>query len=89
MAQTELLNYSTHLGSHNYGVEHKEHRGHLLSEPRQAVEGLELPFINFMARNQEGANQLIRQLNWLAVSYDIDGLDIASLLNAIDKSTGT
>lgn len=86
--QVELKDFSVHLGSHDYGVEGKSHNGHLLSEPREGVEGLYLPFITFAARDKEAADQFVRRLNWLAVSYDIDGLDLASLVSATDKLTG-
>jgi len=86
--QVELRDFSVHLGSHDYGVEGKPHNGHLLSEPREGVEGLQLPFITFSARDKKAADQFVRSLNWLAVFYNIDAFHLASLVHAADRLTG-
>lgn len=86
--KVELKDFSVHLGSHDYGVEGKPHNGHLLSEPREGVEGLCLPFITFAAKDREAADQFVRRLNWLAVFYNIDSLDLANLVHTADKLTG-
>ena len=86
--QVELKDFSVHLGSHDYGVEGKPHNNHLLSEPREGVEGLDLPFITFAAEDKEAADYFVRRLNYMAVSYDIDALDLASLVYAADRLTG-
>jgi cbb3-type cytochrome oxidase cytochrome c subunit len=88
--QVALKNFSTHLGSHNFGVDHltKPHHDHLLSEPREGVEGLQLPFINFLAKDKEAADQFVQWLNWFAVNYDIEAMDLARLVGVADKLTG-
>lgn len=87
--QTELNNFSYHLGQHDFGVKRTDSfHGHLLSEAREGVESLELPFINIMARDKEAADQFAKTVNWLAVHYDIDALDIARLVNSADRLTG-
>jgi len=56
--QVELKDFSVHLGSHDYGIEGMKDlpqpQDHKLSEPREGVEGLALPFITFAARDKEG-----------------------------------
>jgi len=86
--QVELKDYSVHLGSHDFGVEHKSFNGHLLSKPREGVEGLDLPFITFAARDIGSAEQFAKTVNWLAVTYSIDAFDVARLVNSADGLTG-
>lgn len=90
MPTMELRNFSYHLGGHDFGVEHKEKKfnGHLLSEAREGVEGLQLPFLNIMARDKESADQFAKTVNWLSTEYSIDALDIARLINSADQLTG-
>lgn len=91
--QVELKDFSTHLGFHDYGIEGllgsiPQPQDHKLSEPREKVEGLELPFINFMARDKEAADQFVRRVNYTAARYGIDALDLANLVYAADRLTG-
>ena len=88
--QAELENFSYHLGQHDFGVEERSghFQGHLLSEAREGVEGLALPFINLMASDKEAADQFAKAVNRLAVHYGIDAYDIARLVNSADRLTG-
>ena len=87
--QVEMKNYTVHLGEHNFGIEKaKKTRGHKLNSPREGVEGLGLPFLVFSAKDHKAAEQFVTRLNIIADRYDIDGLDLASLVAAADKLTG-
>ena len=92
MAHTELKDFSVHLGSHDFGIESPKDRpgftDHKLSEPEEGVKGLDLPFINFAARDKEAADQFIKTVNWLAVQYNMGALDIARLVRSADELTG-
>lgn len=87
-----MKDFSVHLGSHDFGIEHLRdqpgYMGHKLSEPREGVEGLQLPFINFTAADKEAADQFIKIVNLLAVRYSIDALEISMLINSADRLTG-
>lgn len=89
----ELKDFSTHLGSHDYGIEGllgdiPQPQDHKLSEPREGVEGLQLPFITFTAKDKEAADQFVRRINYTAARYGIDSLDLANLVYAADGLTG-
>ena len=87
--QVEMKNYTVHLGENDFGIEKaKKTRGHKLSSPREGVDGLALPFLGFLAKDQKAAEQFVRRLNIIADRYDLDGLDLASLVAAADKLTG-
>lgn len=90
--QVELKDFSVHLGSHNYGIESMENlpvpQDHKLSEPREGVEGLCLPFITFAAKDKEAADHFVRRLNYIAARYGVDAPDLASLVCAADRLTG-
>jgi hypothetical protein len=88
--QTELRNFSYHLGSHDFGVEGQlgAFHGHLLSKAELGVQGLQLPFIQIAAKNQEAADNFAKMVNKMAVRYNIDPYDIASLVASADKLTG-
>ena len=89
--EVELHDYSTHLGEHDFGIERMittPPRDHKLSRPELGVKGLQLPFITFAAKDQEAADQFVRELNYIAAYYHIDGLDLASLVQVGDKLTG-
>lgn len=86
--ELKLKNFSCHLGSHDFGVEGRSFSGHLLSEPKEAIEGLQLPFINFMAKDKAAAEQFVKTINWMAVQYNIDAFDIARMVRAADELAG-
>ena len=90
--QVALRDFSVHLGSHDYGIERMKDlpqpQDHKLSEPREGVEGLELPFITFAAKGKFEADYFVRRLNYIAARYGIDALDLANLVHAADRLTG-
>jgi len=90
--QVELKDFSVHLGSHDYGIEGMEKlpqpQDHKLSEPREGVEGLELPFITFMAKDKKAADCFVSCLNRMAARYGMDALDLAKLVYTADRLTG-